>query len=42
MTQIADTVVYGKIYTSNSNQEYVEALAVKDGKYIYVGDEDGA
>ena len=38
---VADTVVYGKIYTSNSNQEYVEAFAVKDGKYIYVGTEDG-
>ena len=38
---VADTVVYGKIYTSNSNQEYVEAFAVKDGKYIYVGSEDG-
>ena len=37
----ADTVVYGKIYTSNSKQEYVEAFAVKDGKYIYVGTEDG-
>ena len=38
----ADTVVYGKIYTSNSSQEYVTALAVKDGKYVYVGDESGA
>ena len=38
---VADTVVYGKIYTSNENQEYVEAFAVKDGKYIYVGDEEG-
>ena len=37
----ADTVVYGKIYTSNANHEYAEAFAVKDGKYIYVGDEDG-
>ena len=37
----ADTVVYGKIYTSNSSQEYVEAMAIKDGKYIYVGDEEG-
>ena len=37
----ADTVVYGKIYTSNANHEYVEAFAVKDGKYIYVGTEDG-
>ena len=42
MTQIADTVVYGKIYTSNADQEYAEAFAVKDGKYIYVGGEDGA
>ena len=38
---IADTVVYGKIYTSNASQEYVSAFAVKDGKYVYVGDEDG-
>ena len=38
---VADTVVYGKIYTSNSNQEYVDAFAVKDGKYIYVGTEEG-
>ena len=38
---VADTVVYGKIYTSNSNREYAEVFAVKDGKYIYVGDEEG-
>lgn len=38
---VADMVVYGKIYTSNPKQEYVEAFAVKDGKYIYVGDEKG-
>ncbi len=38
---VADTVVYGKIYTSNKNQEYASALAIKDGKYIYVGTEDG-
>ena len=38
---VADTVVYGKIYTSNSNRDYAEALAVKDGKYVYVGTEDG-
>ena len=38
---VADTVVYGKVYTSNSNQEYVQAFAVKDGKYVYVGTEDG-
>ena len=38
----ADLVVYSKIYTSNSNHDYVEAFAVKDGKYIYVGDRQGA
>ena len=39
---VADTVVYGKIYTANSNQDYVEAFAVKDGKYIFVGSKDEA
>jgi predicted amidohydrolase YtcJ len=38
---IADTVVYSKIYTAN-NQEYAEAFAVKDGKYIYVGSKNEA
>jgi predicted amidohydrolase YtcJ len=38
---IADLVVYGKIFTSENNQ-IVEAFAVKDGKYIYVGDKKGA
>ena len=35
--QSADLVVYGKIFTSENNQ-LAEAFAVKDGKYIYVGD----
>lgn len=33
----ADLVVYGKIFTSES-EEFAEAFAVKDGKYIFVGD----
>ena len=37
----ADLVVYGKIFTSENNQ-IVEAFAVKDGKYVYVGDKAGA
>ena len=37
----ADLVVYGKIFTSEDNQ-VVEAFAVKDGKYVYVGDRKGA
>ena len=37
----ADLVVYGKIFTSENNK-VVEAFAVKDGKYVYVGDKAGA
>ena len=37
----ADLVVYGKIYTAEGN-DIVEAFAVKDGKYVYVGDKAGA
>ncbi len=38
----ADLVVYGKIFTSEGDNQLVEAFAVKDGKYIYVGDKKGA
>ncbi len=37
----ADTVVFGKIYTSNAKRDYAEAFAVKDGKYVYVGSAAG-
>ena len=37
---IADLVVYGKIFTSD-NDRVVEAFAVKDGKFVYVGDKEG-
>ena len=36
----ADLVVYGKIFTSEDNR-IVEAFAVKDGKFVYVGDKAG-
>ena len=39
--ETADLVVYGKIYTAEDNK-IVEAFAVKDGKYVYVGDKAGA
>ncbi len=42
MAIAADMVVYAKVYTSNANQDYAQAFAVKDGRYVYVGDEDGA
>ena len=39
----ADLVVFGTIYTAeNENDGLAEAFAVKDGKYIYVGDRAGA
>ena len=41
-SEVADTVVYSKIYTANTNQDYVEAFAVKDGKYIFVGSKQDA
>ena len=36
----ADLVVFGKIFTSEGNK-IVEAFAVKDGKFVYVGDKNG-
>lgn len=40
---IADTVVYGPIYTAeDENDGMAEAFAVKDGKFIYVGTKEGA
>ena len=38
---VADLVVYGKVFTAEGNQ-LAEAFAVKNGKYIYVGDKAGA
>lgn len=37
----ADLVVYGKVFTAENNQ-LVQAFAVKDGKFVYVGDRKGA
>ena len=38
----ADTVVFGTIRTAEEDKPVVEAIAVKDGKFIYVGDKAGA
>ena len=40
-TKVADTVVLGTIRTAEEDNPVVEAIAVKDGKYIYVGDKAG-
>ena len=37
----ADTVVYGTIRTAETKNPVAEAIAIKDGKYVYVGDETG-
>ena len=43
---VADLVVYGKIFRSETDRDgeflHARAFAVKDGKFIYVGNEDGA
>ena len=40
-SEIADLVVFGTIYTAEEeNNGLAEAFAVKDGKYIYVGDKE--
>ena len=38
----ADTVVYGTIRTAETEKPVAEALAIKDGKFVYVGDKAGA
>ena len=38
----ADTVVYGTIRTAETGNPVAEALAVRDGKFVYVGDRSGA
>ena len=38
----ADTVVYGTIRTAETGSPVAEAFAVRDGKFVYVGDAAGA
>lgn len=38
----ADTVVYGTIRTAEPDNPVAEAVAIKDGRFVYVGDEAGA
>ena len=38
----ADMIITGaSIYTSDEGQPWADALAIKDGQYVYVGDRDG-
>ena len=39
----ADMIVFAnQIYTANKNAQFADAIAIKNGKYIYVGDIEGA
>lgn len=38
----SDEVVYGTIYTSDENSMHAEAMAIQDGKIVYIGDKAGA
>ncbi len=42
MNRFADTVVYGNFYTVDAKNPKAQAAAIADGKFIYVGDADGA
>ena len=38
-TTFADTIYFnGKIYTANTERPWVEAVAIKEGKFLYAGD----
>ena len=37
----ADTVIIGTIHTAEEDKPVAEAIAIKDGKFIYVGDKAG-
>ena len=41
MKQTADTVIYGNFYTVDNEQPNAEAVAITDGKFVYVGDAAG-
>lgn len=39
---VADTVIFGTVYTADTDTPSAEAIAIKDGKFVYVGDKAGA
>ena len=38
----AKRIILGKIYTSNIEQEWAEAIVIEDNRIIYVGNKKGA
>ena len=41
MNKIADSVIYGNFYTVDEKNPKAQAVAIRDGKFIYVGDAAG-
>lgn len=41
MKKFADSVIYGNFYTVDEKNPKAQAVAIKDGKFIYVGDSAG-
>ena len=37
----SNIVIYGNIYTVDKDNPKASALAISDGKFVYVGDEEG-
>ena len=37
----ADTVIYGTVRTADIDNPIAEAIAIKNGKFVYVGNETG-
>ena len=42
MAKTADKVIYGNIYTVDQELPRAKAAAVADGRFVFVGDEEGA
>ena len=42
MKNFADKIIYGNFYTVDKKQPKAEVVAVKDGKFVYVGESAGA
>lgn len=38
--EYADKIIKGKIYTTNEQQKYAEAFAIKDGRILVIGSKE--
>ncbi|MBR3050382.1 MAG: hypothetical protein IKG61_02890, partial [Selenomonadaceae bacterium] len=42
MKKFANKIIYGDFYTVDEKNPKVQAVAIQDGKFVYVGDAAGA